>query len=336
MGNIYFLDFLRAISIIIIMLHHYTVNYDISIGHIKPYVLNMPYLGAYFGIVVFFVISGFLIVCKLKNDENVRGFLTKRFIRLYPSYCCGILLTSFVMYNFMPEKALSVTDIIMNFTMIEIYFGIPYVDGVYWTLTFEIFFYCFIGLVLYFKKAKKIIEICFWWIILSLVLQINSMYMSKTLFTSIIGILIIRTFAQTFIVGIVMQSIYCNNRSLLHHIIVLLCLLNNYLLFGLQKSLIFLFIIIVFYCFSYNLCVFQFTKIFKSISFVARISYPLYLIHQRIGMAIIRAMEIRGYTSEVYLILPIVSMVRLAWIIYEFVDKPINNFLKNLVVIKTG
>lgn len=58
--NLWLLNVLRGISALLIVLYHYTVQYEKSIGHLVPYTVTIPW-GCY-AVNTFFMLSGFLAV----------------------------------------------------------------------------------------------------------------------------------------------------------------------------------------------------------------------------------------------------------------------------------
>ena len=58
--NLWLLNVLRGISALLIVLYHYTVQYEKSIGHLVPYTVTIPW-GCY-AVNTFFMLSGFLTV----------------------------------------------------------------------------------------------------------------------------------------------------------------------------------------------------------------------------------------------------------------------------------
>lgn len=75
--NIY-LDYLRGLSALAVMLFHYTTRYDMLFGHTGGYPLYFKY-GSY-GVLVFFLLSGYLTFGRIDNvRKSPRKFLYKRF-----------------------------------------------------------------------------------------------------------------------------------------------------------------------------------------------------------------------------------------------------------------
>lgn len=69
-------------------------------------------------------------------------------------------------------------------------------------------------------------------------------------------------------------------------------------------------------------------KILSPITWVASISYPLYLLHQNIGYIIIQKMEAIGLINEVFLIIPIIIIMFFAWLVHHFVETPLQRMSK--------
>jgi peptidoglycan/LPS O-acetylase OafA/YrhL len=107
-------------------------------------------LGA-MAVVTFFLLSGFLSDF-YGNEERPIKYILKRFLRLYPGFIIGLILTSTFSFLFLKDAFVGWFDILLNFTMLPGLFGANPVDGVYWTLQYEIIFY---GIILIFISLKK-------------------------------------------------------------------------------------------------------------------------------------------------------------------------------------
>lgn len=69
-------------------------------------------------------------------------------------------------------------------------------------------------------------------------------------------------------------------------------------------------------------------RVFLGLSFVTGISFPLYLLHQNIGMAILSHLRPAGLTSEWWILVPITVSILLAWAVSRFVERPAGKLLK--------
>ena len=69
----------------------------------------------------------------------------------------------------------------------------------------------------------------------------------------------------------------------------------------------------------------------QCISFVASISYPLYLLHQYVGRVILYQLQIRGMGSEWWIFIPIDIVIILAYAIHIKLEKAAGRFSKYIV-----
>lgn len=100
-----------------------------------------------FGVILFFLISGFIIPFSLKPGSTLAKFFTSRVFRLYPAYWMALVLIVISAPYLGGGQAYSYTQLIANMTMIPKLFGSNEMSGVFWTLFIEILFYvCCIGL----------------------------------------------------------------------------------------------------------------------------------------------------------------------------------------------
>jgi peptidoglycan/LPS O-acetylase OafA/YrhL len=163
--NVYFkaIDGLRAISFIIVFLYHCDLQF-MRIG--------------WAGVIVFFVISGFLITNILLNQPKKEGyfikFFTKRVIRIAPASIIVLCVCSFVFYvnhNKIPNDWIYYLFNIQNFLWL---FSKTTLDlngylGHTWTLAIEEQFYLLWPFIIFYMPRKKIGWLCLSVVIASLV-----------------------------------------------------------------------------------------------------------------------------------------------------------------------
>lgn len=68
--------------------------------------------------------------------------MISRFARLYPAFWTALLLAA-ILVPINGGPIASAATMLANATMLPVLFGAPLVDGVYWTLVYEIVFYLF-------------------------------------------------------------------------------------------------------------------------------------------------------------------------------------------------
>jgi peptidoglycan/LPS O-acetylase OafA/YrhL len=137
-----FLDFVRGIAAFAVLIQHSGETLWPSINWATHQYVNI----GRFGVVAFFLVSGFIIPFSLERGGSVRRFWIGRFFRLYPLYWVS-LIAILVIYQFRNDaltpafQSHIVLHSIVNFTMIQELVGIPHAIGLYYTLTVELVFY---------------------------------------------------------------------------------------------------------------------------------------------------------------------------------------------------
>ena len=148
--RIFFLDYLRIFAFVSVLIGHKFNSYLVAISndvtiHSTPRLMAsflIPFMqsgGA--GVVVFFLVSGYIITHVLQTEHSVE-FLIKRIFRIYPLYIVAVLLW------YIPLAIVghteSVLTLILQLLLLGDFFGTPYaLGGVEWTLRVEIIFYVF-------------------------------------------------------------------------------------------------------------------------------------------------------------------------------------------------
>ena len=94
------------------------------------------------GVVVFFLISGFVIPFSIRPDAPApaSSFLIKRFFRLFPAYWLSVPLAAAAIFWIWGTQ-FSWREVLINLTLLQDAFGVRSAEGVYWTLPVEIVFY---------------------------------------------------------------------------------------------------------------------------------------------------------------------------------------------------
>lgn len=99
----------------------------------------------YFGVHLFFVISGFVILLTAWG-KDIPSYVASRVSRLYPAYLVAVLAAGFLLgWLWLDQKHITISQLAVNLTMMQGAFGIDHIDGVYWTLWVELRFYILIA-----------------------------------------------------------------------------------------------------------------------------------------------------------------------------------------------
>ncbi|AOM75934.1 acyltransferase family protein [Pedobacter steynii] len=313
------LDVLRGIAALNVVLFHYTAKFRLNFGHDYPSKYDWN-IGQY-GVELFFIISGFVIFMSLQGKTCIRDFAYKRFSRLYPTYWICMILT-FLVVGLARDPGIesqSAAVFLMNLTMIQGAFNIKNIDGVYWSLIPELFFYVSMGLLFQLGWLNKVRTIALVWL---------SLMLFNTLFKLPFGAYFLNLeYGMFFMAGILFYQIKFAKGDWHEHVLIGFCFLAAVLTHpGLTLFYVFVFIFLLFYLFVYDQLKFFSWRPFI---FLGYISYSLYLLHQNIGFVLMRKME--PYIGNEYLVIFItmVLIVTLAWLVTRFLEKPVLQFLRN-------
>ena len=149
-----YLDVLRGVAALAVLVQHvfgYLYHTNETFQPLKPYfkflIADMVDWGR-FGVVLFFLISGFIIPHSLKPGTTLNKFVINRTFRLYPAYWLTlVLIIVSAPYLEQAQSTYSIAQFAANVTMVPKLFGIKEMSDVFWTLFIEVLFYgCCIGL----------------------------------------------------------------------------------------------------------------------------------------------------------------------------------------------
>lgn len=286
------------------------------------------------GVDIFFVISGFIMMYVTENNEKF--FLLKRIFRIVPLYWL-LTLGVFVLAIFVPEVLNNTTANVDH--LIKSLFFIPFDKNgtghfpilfLGWTLNFEVIFYFLFSLSLVFFKENRMIA-CSIFIIIFLVF--NKIFSEKNF--------IFETYANDifieFIFGMILFTIwkkYKNKIStnLSNHFICLAILLVsifilNYYNFSRSVSYGLPSLILAVY-FLFFLNHLKFPKILVSLGDA---SYCIYLLHPYVIQFFYKILEINEYDIIIELVFTLIISVIVfivSLLIYKFIEFPINGSLR--------
>lgn len=144
---------LRGIAAFWVMFHHaYWGRHIVHLyAALPPLIAQLLFLRGFFGVEIFFVLSGFIIAHSLRGavitGRYFRDFAIRRSLRLDPPYWAAIAFAigmSFLSAHVVHKAYALPTrgDLLSHLTYTQMFFGYPYsISGVFWTLTYEIQFY---------------------------------------------------------------------------------------------------------------------------------------------------------------------------------------------------
>lgn len=139
-GRLLEIDALRGLAAMAVVLFHFTRRFVELFSPEQP--PSMLVAHGHYGVNLFFIISGFVIFMTLERTRRPMDFVVSRFSRLFPAYWCAVAVTFVITHALaLPQKTVTLSQALANGFMIHGLFGVPHVDGVYWTLEIELLFY---------------------------------------------------------------------------------------------------------------------------------------------------------------------------------------------------
>jgi peptidoglycan/LPS O-acetylase OafA/YrhL len=142
-GRLAWLDLLRGVAALVVVLHHATYYFT---PRLRAGMVDWFDPGLY-GVLVFFLVSGYIIPASLERHGRVRSFWISRVARIHPllTVACVITLVPFVLGVRDLRAGLStydpVTAVLAHLTMLQDVLGVPNAINVLWTLSYEMAFY---------------------------------------------------------------------------------------------------------------------------------------------------------------------------------------------------
>jgi len=365
-GHVIGLDAIRFCAALMVTLFHLTywswapvesLTKSISGGGAEfPSMAKITWLG-WVGVEIFFVISGFVISYSAAGVSPL-VFLRRRIVRLYPSaWICAtatlvtVLLLSRGNADTVSEYARAMTLWVQG----------PWIDGIYWTLGIEIIFYALIFLILCLGRYGSIsvalgimtLASTAFWSALAIDRVLPGMlhvgFVHDLLASPASAFLLFRhgcffalggllwlchskgfTGWRIFLLGLCLSSgileIFDSARAIVLPIgdsperRILACAVWIAAVAGLAAAIV------------YNHAFHRlFGKSAGVIKFLGLMTYPLYLLHDIIGAALLKAASSLGAPPVVALAFAMAIVLGLSWAVTRFLEPPVQALLRSLL-----
>ncbi|MFD3873472.1 acyltransferase family protein [Streptomyces sp. NPDC058623] len=139
------LDALRGIAALLVAVHHFRILELIPGGTF--FTRNFD-LGIY-SVMLFFLVSGYIVPASLERRGDVRGFWIGRIFRIYPLLIVVIAVSLIVLpaaHSAVPDVVVDhpVRSTLANALLMQEVLNVPSAIGVMWTLSYEMVFYFFV------------------------------------------------------------------------------------------------------------------------------------------------------------------------------------------------
>ncbi len=313
------IDALRGGAVVAVMLYHY-----------HPFGPGLTDYGIY-GVTLFFMISGYCMLPSLRSSSSLRHFLAKRVARLLPALViCGFLSTVVERVTLVrPDRLHGFADWIKSSVCLPTvdipcqlsgfflgkFHEYSYPDGAYWTLATEFKFYLFIGLVYWVLSYRHAIAA------FAVLLFGAQLFWSTGLYIRYIDEIL--PYLPVFLAGAAISEFTRGNRAtgLLGMgasavVLAVMCgfEIKPYSMPVVTDSALLAYAL----CFTALLAVARFPVIAANpvagwLAFVGAFSYPLYLLHQDIGLVLLEYLRaVDGVTVRLFVLPGIMVMVAFA------------------------
>jgi peptidoglycan/LPS O-acetylase OafA/YrhL len=331
------LDLLRFIAAALVVVYHYVYAGPVS-GEANidgfHFLRGMAKYG-HTGVYLFFLISGFVIIMSIKG-ANLRAFIASRCSRLYPAFwvCCTLTFLVVVVAND-PRHSATIGQYLVNLTMLSRFLGVTSIDGAYWSLYVEIGFYVLAAAIVVLKLKGRLPYVMAAWLAVAALARVVTLPGSDTL--------LLASYASFFVGGAMLYLIWEKGGSpLLWGIVGLSWALSMVHAVRLSKTLSNDFhdhhsapINAVLFTLAYvalALIATGHTGWFARQDFktLGALTYPLYLIHQRIGYIVFDKLGTH-LNNTLLVLMMMAAAMGIAWLVNRFVERPLAPWMRRVI-----
>lgn len=289
------------------------------------------------GVDAFFVISGF-VICMSGWGRSLRSFLVSRAARLLPAYWAAVILVAVVFaLPWVSYGGTSLSNVLVNLTMLQSPLGVTRVLGVCWTLWVEVRFYALFALcvVLPGVNRRRILRFCGGWTLAAAITQAAHLPLLDTV--------LMPEYASLFIGGIGLYLLHRDRRDTAAWFIVVFSWLlsQHFVVAGLwhapsrhffsyrPQAAIILAVTLAFVAVgAVALGAFRWAN-WRWLTLAGALTYPFYLVHEHLGWVLLGLLHRRlGVPSYPALGLTVGAMLLLAWVLYRCCERPLAPLLK--------
>lgn len=309
------LDGLRGLAALAVVIYHYFYRYDEVYGH--QFESSELFRFGYYGVHLFFIVSGFVIFWSISRSEQPLDFVWSRFSRLYPPFWIAVTITFVAVAIFsLPNREVATSTFLLNLFMFHEYFGVAHVDGVYWTLTLELAFYFWILVVFCMRQIKNIEKILIVWITAATIL---TFYKFDFPIGPKLQKFLLLDFIELFSAGICFYKYKTKTHSKLTSIVLALSILTLFFSYSLKGAVALCGFYFVFWLIINNKAPVLGNTL---LVYLGTISYSLYLVHQNIGYMIINKSYLYGFDPLLGMLFAFALSVGLSHLILVYIERP--------------
>jgi peptidoglycan/LPS O-acetylase OafA/YrhL len=198
------LDVLRGAAALCVVLSHYA-GHSMKFRGEAPFGIPLGTVYGFYAVLLFFMISGFVIYFTLERSATWKDFAFSRVSRLYPTYWAALTLMV-VLERVVFGKNTWVAGYVVNLTMLQEFVGWGNLDNVFWSLAEELAFYVIMGLLFATGLLTRIEIVAAIWLALAGLWSGVEQYLGIPLPATLSQLLILR-YVPFFVAGIAFYRI---------------------------------------------------------------------------------------------------------------------------------
>ena len=314
------LDALRGIAALAVVLFHYTTRFQqLSPTADKPAIVFG--LGHY-GVQLFFVISGWVILLAARRAASTRMFIVARATRLYPSYVVAMLVTAVAVSVWpLPGLTLTAGEIAANLLMVHGFLGIEHVDGVYWSLGIEVAFYAVIAVLRTRTDLRRTDALVFVWLCTRLAAE-----WTKGSIPGVWPLVSLFGYGEFFAAGMLLADARVPGRQVTSGALIVCLVALHGSWASVESGIVFAVIAAACYAATAE----RSFALPPALAWVGGISYPLYLLHQNLGYLVIAALMGMGAGINAAVLVTIVVALASAHALSRLVETPVSEVSRRI------
>jgi peptidoglycan/LPS O-acetylase OafA/YrhL len=319
------IDGLRAIAALLVVAYHYTSGFEERFHHVTPLGVTLP-LG-YLGVYLFFAISGFVIFMTLDRCRQPMDFVASRFARLFPTYWAAVAITFLTMQVItVPGYDVTWPQALANLLMVHAFFGVPDVDGVYWSLQIELLFYIWMLAIWSLGLLRHALLLSYAWVAAGLAYGIAHYVLGVGIPATVPRFLLLES-VPWFVIGMTAYTTLRDRRwRPAHTVLLVLCVATvatrgeaeRAVAAALSAALVLL-------ASRGRLPLLT----LRPLVFFGALSYPLYLVHEKIGWALLLTLEPRLPSSWLAIALTVGVSIALAAALHYLIEDPARRAIRD-------
>lgn len=245
---------------------------------------------------------------RLLEPDALRGIAALSVVLIY------VLLSFFPLSNI----GISLMEMMVNLSMLQEWFQVKSLDGVYWTLSLELCFYAMM-LVIFLCRTLKWIEFLGMVGLVVIYLAAKLEHLWSVPLPQILHVTFLLDYGHLFFAGIIFYRLKTKGHAWFRYLCLITCLLMQYVVGNPISIFIVAGIFIVFYLFVLNRLSVMANPAFV---FLGSISYCLYLIHSNLGYVTIRYLYSFNAHPWLVVLIPLMISIGVATLMMHLIEQP--------------